>query len=1001
MGESRRDLTRRMTATVAVTLLTAALLVGSTTPAQAATVVVNQNHEHGWNMRHTTCGGSAANTGDMRFVPGPQGSPGQPGNQPQAPVDSDSPNGGPPGPSSGSLEFTTGPNGNTVEEFRNVDYGGVPVRDFVTLNYWTYEQPQPGPPPAPDPNNLFQYVPAVYIALIVDTDGAGSGPLDALVYEPAYQEQEGQHDVDPAAWQQWVADDADSTAPEGLWWLRSRGGVEFKPLDAWLPTSGPEWTIANPNGLGGVILGAGCGDPSPWANFNGNADQFTIEVRRNGQSTSTTYDFEPENPADPSVLDCTPETADNPTRTDHQVTCTATNDEGAPVNNARVDVEITGANDPDDADSKTSPDLTCTTNREGECSFTHGLRGEPPIPTNEHGTSVYVAWLDIDDDDTSVEADQGEKVSETEAAGGDDREPDGTDVLEKRWLQRVASSVDAEPENSISELGEKRAIEATVYDQFGDPMNEFRTTVHFEFFEGSVSDTDGNTPLSPDLTCLTTAAPTCRAEYTQTGAEGGDLICVFTGPSPGMQGNVSTGACDGEVRTDDDDQDGTADRPSPADDDQDVVSQFWQAPTASRLDCESEVATGPSGSANQIFCTVRSNRDAPVPFVNVDVEATGANDPDNGESRGTPDLTCTTNRQGTCSAFHGPGGTGSSREIGRTTYRAWVDTSGNDGPSEADQGETRDEERAPGTTREPDLTDVTEMNWTNSPLECEPEAATAPAGASHSITCSAAAGTTIDLEISGANDPDNADSPMTPDLTCATNNAGQCLLTSSFGDPGQPTTETGTTTYRAWVDADGSDGSNESDPTEGRNESTTPGTTPESDNTDVVERTWTDDPVTQCNDRTDNDGDGLTDHPQDPGCDAATDNDESNPGPPPPRATCPGYEGDPRNQIVGTSADEALTGTDGDDIICGLDGNDTLLGGNGNDLLVGGRGNDVIRGGGGDDTIRGSLGRDVLFGDDGADRIFGGADTDRINGGPGRDRCTGGRGKRNRIRRCE
>jgi hypothetical protein len=33
-------------------------------------------------------------------------------------------------------------------------------------------------------------------------------------------------------------------------------------------------------------------------------------------------------------------------------------------------------------------------------------------------------------------------------------------------------------------------------------------------------------------------------------------------------------------------------------------------------------------------------------------------------------------------------------------------------------------------------------------------------------------------------------------------------------------------------------------------------------------------PTYQCNDETDNDNDGLTDYPQDPGCSSATDNDE-------------------------------------------------------------------------------------------------------------------------------
>jgi Ca2+-binding RTX toxin-like protein len=66
---------------------------------------------------------------------------------------------------------------------------------------------------------------------------------------------------------------------------------------------------------------------------------------------------------------------------------------------------------------------------------------------------------------------------------------------------------------------------------------------------------------------------------------------------------------------------------------------------------------------------------------------------------------------------------------------------------------------------------------------------------------------------------------------------------------------------------------------------------------------------------------------------------------------CPGYEGDPRNQIVGTDGPDNLTGTSGDDILCGLGGDDTLLGGAGDDRLYGGTGDDTFNGGAGDDTV--------------------------------------------------
>jgi hypothetical protein len=115
---------------------------------------------------------------------------------------------------------------------------------------------------------------------------------------------------------------------------------------------------------------------------------------------------------------------------------------------------------------------------------------------------------------------------------------------------------------------------------------------------------------------------------------------------------------------------------------------------------------------------------------------------------------------------------------------------------------------------------------------------------------------------------------------------------------------------------------------------------------------------------------------------------------------CPGYEGDPRNDVVGTSAGETLTGTGAADIICGRGGNDTLLGAGGADLVLGGGGSDVARGGRGADRLRGNRGNDDLFGNRGNDRLFGGRGNDFLNGGRGIDLCRGGPGFDTR-RSCE
>jgi hypothetical protein len=75
-------------------------------------------------------------------------------------------------------------------------------------------------------------------------------------------------------------------------------------------------------------------------------------------------------------------------------------------------------------------------------------------------------------------------------------------------------------------------------------------------------------------------------------------------------------------------------------------------------------------------------------------------------------------------------------------------------------------------------------------------------------------------------------------------------------------------------------------------------------------------------------------------------------------ADCPGFEGDIRNQIVGTPGGETLVGSAGPDVICGLGGADVLRGRRGGDVLLAGRGSDQLRGGPGGDQCRGGPGRD-------------------------------------------
>jgi Ca2+-binding RTX toxin-like protein len=119
------------------------------------------------------------------------------------------------------------------------------------------------------------------------------------------------------------------------------------------------------------------------------------------------------------------------------------------------------------------------------------------------------------------------------------------------------------------------------------------------------------------------------------------------------------------------------------------------------------------------------------------------------------------------------------------------------------------------------------------------------------------------------------------------------------------------------------------------------------------------------------------------------------PSPPPEDqpTECPGFAGDPRNDVVGTTGNDTLAGTQGADIICALGGNDSISGLGGNDLIIAGSGNDTVNAGAGNDTVKAGGGRDRVNGKGGRDRLNGAGGNDRLNGSAGNDRLRGGGGR--------
>ena len=375
-----------------------------------------------------------------------------------------------------------------------------------------------------------------------------------------------------------------------------------------------------------------------------------------------------------------------------------------------------GVNDPDadDGESYASDDYNCfvgrpetTDEEEGKCEIT--------VTQNEGetGTAVICFWVGTKDQATGSSLCSQEPTEENQQANGSDTGNDLADQVDITWQESNSEEggLDAEPETDSGTTGTDKTITSTIYDQFGAPAQE-NTTINFEFFSGSASDNDGNTPLSPDKTCTTVNNSNCTMTYTSQ-EPGRDLVCSWVHAAPSMTGTEQGGTCDGEGLLDGDDTAGSADPPEPTSDDVDVVSKTWTNQTpATQLDCAQESDKTARRSNNLVTCMATDGTNG-IAKTNIDVELTGANDPD-GNSTGSPDLSCTTNNNGVCSVTHRGS---SSNDLGKTIYTAWIDADYFDQTPEADTGEQRDESTPEGAggTAEPDGTDVVETQWVPSP----------------------------------------------------------------------------------------------------------------------------------------------------------------------------------------------------------------------------------------------------------------------------------------------
>jgi Ca2+-binding RTX toxin-like protein len=334
-----------------------------------------------------------------------------------------------------------------------------------------------------------------------------------------------------------------------------------------------------------------------------------------------------------------------------------------------------------------------------------------------------------------------------------------------------------------------------------------------------------------------------------------------------------------------------------------------------------ETSDNPIGTTHTLTATLSSPADATSGAIEVDFEITGPGDTDGADTPSTPDEECTVAvGSATCAV------TESSSVAGTDTITAWIDH-GDDAAVEADTTEGADagnpsvvepsgEPDVPGGTAEPDLTDVVLKTWSGAAAEprnidARPEKATNAPGTVHRVTA-----VVTDRE----GDPVSGVTVTFTESGPGTFVGGGSTATATTDDRGRAsaevttqTTQTGTQTITASLPTSG--GVDECERAAGD-----PAGAPAGNCSDQVTKTW---------------------------------------------AVCPGFEGDLRNQVVGTSGDDELVGTAGKDVICGLGGDDVIRARGGRDLVLGGAGDDLMTGSTSKDKLRG--GSDTAIGGRGID----------------------------------
>jgi hypothetical protein len=750
------------------------------------------------------------------------------------------------------------------------------------------------------------------------------------------------------------------------------------------------------------------------------------------------------------TLQLTPETDENAVSTTHTVTATLSAAADATSGTIEIDFEVTGPGDPEtpDADSPTSPDLTCNiASGSSSCTVSYS--------STVVGTDEIAGWIDHDKNNATLTGefdpnegpDAGNPSVEEPSGGtdvpGDITEPDTTDVVTKTWFTGLAAGArldcddasgnDTET-NPVSGAASSETYTCTVADTSTTPATPIGgVVIDAENLNGANDPDNSAAAGTPDFNdaCTTAStgasAGTCTVTISATESQAGPAdICFWIDedadnvfdpaggePDGGLCDTEAVGATENDNKTD-------------------VVNKTWAAPAVTTITITPDSDVNQTGTSHTATATVTDQFGNPVSGINVDWRVTGRNTVTTNDT--------VTNPQGQVTLTYTDAGA--------------VGTAGNDVIRACTDQVTEDDDCG-GALDAGEVQDTADKRWI-------PEAITA---ADVEIDMEGCNGNLADFtDTTGGDAWDAAALPnavgTTHEVCASAKTAGGEVLEGStitftssgpghFASSGAANhTDLGTTT-QVVIGADGyahiflhstQSGTQSVTATLGSASDigTKPWTAGAARIINLEPETDTNPPATvheviaTVTDQLGNPVSGVqvTFTESGPGefraggstFTATTDANGQARAETTTLATetgdqtitaslattagvdeCERAAGDPTGAPAGVCSDSVIKtwseaphcpGFAGDtrNQIVGTPGDDVLVGTSGADIICGLGGNDTIRGRGGNDVIRGGAGDDTIRGGAGRDLIRGGGGDDTMRGGPGNDRLFGGPG---------